>query len=660
MKLTQITARNLKGLTFSLDLATIQFLVGANFAGKSARTDAIRLLLIGYLPELGKRPQSTFEICSGKELVVSGTFDDGTRATRRWYLKGDSVKTESALPPWMQSEEQLTVMLDAATYFAKSDRDRITYVFENISGLTGGNPMEIRLALLGKLTAERKPEDQLTAENIQNFMEALGEYTDDREREPVFKGWTPQGFIEEALAFAKERESSTRARKDMFMETTRGLSYLRTVEAPGADLAKLDAQIEAQSAVVEKTREAKATLAGAAKVNEGFRERRKRLTADLAGRASFAKIRDERAAREETLKAHLGTLAAVDQAEIDATATDERNLAVKMAGVERNLLIVSADNQKLEKEQDEIEAKTACPYCGASGSGWKELKRSELAAALEAGRKKIAELKAEYGEYRAESATLTRQLQTLRGRATEHRQTQTELTVALSRLAEAEKAVAAFAGKEAELAAIPPEDTELADKSARAFLAFDSEQENLRRIEAERKLVIGRANDLKRLAEAEKASNDSAMDHRVAKEGANALREIQSEMVERAFQPLLASANLFCGQILKSPLAYHEGEIGSWRDGAWVGHKTFSGTEKALCYAGIQAALSARSPVRIMLIDELGRLDQENAVHMIEGVALALEGGRIDQFVGIDTGRGELYSKQLPSGFSLQVEEIAQ
>ena len=83
MKFTQITARNLQGLSFTLDLATIQFLVGANFAGKSARTDAIRLLLLGFLPELGKRPQSTFEICSGRELVVSGTFDDGSTASRR-------------------------------------------------------------------------------------------------------------------------------------------------------------------------------------------------------------------------------------------------------------------------------------------------------------------------------------------------------------------------------------------------------------------------------------------------------------------------------------------------------------------------------------------------------------------------------------------------
>ena len=658
MKLTKISARNLKGLSFSLDLATIQFLIGSNFAGKSARTDAIRLLLIGYLPELGKLPRATFGICSGRELVVTGTFDDGTTATRRWFLKGDSVKTEADLPDWLRAEEQMTVMLDAATYFAKSDRDRITYVFENIAGLTGEGPRKTRAELVAKLTAPKEDEEPLGADNIRAFMGELGDYTAAEEREVNFSGWTPQCFIEAALAFTRERESSTRARKDMFGDTARGLAYLRAVEAPGMELAKLDAQIEAQSQVLEKVRESKAQLYAAARINEGFRERRKRLTSDLAGRGSFTKIRDERSGRMEVLRAHLASLVAVEQSEIDAPTQEDRQLAIKMTAVECKLQIASAGNQKLEKEQDEIEAKTSCPYCGASGSGWKELKRMELSAALEAGRKKIAELKAEYGEYRAESATLARQLQTLRGRATEYRQTQAELTTALASLAEAEKAVAAFAGKEAELAAIPPEDAELADKCAQISCKFDAEQENLGRWEAERKLVIGRANDLKRLAEAEKASADSAMDYRVAKAAAEALRDIQADMVARALQPLLVSANLFCGPILKSPLAYHEGEIGSWRDGAWVGHKTFSGTEKALCYAAIQAALSARSPLRIMLIDELGRLDDEKAGRLVESVCGSIAGQKFDQFVGIDTDRATMYGRSEPAGLSLQVLEI--
>ena len=108
------------------------------------------------------------------------------------------------------------------------------------------------------------------------------------------------------------------------------------------------------------------------------------------------------------------------------------------------------------------------------------------------------------------------------------------------------------------------------------------------------------------------------------------------KMVEDAFRPLLTVANSFFGAILKSPLAYNDGEIGTWREGVWVGHRTFSGTEKALCYSAIQMALAASSPVRVMIVDELGRLDAGNAEKLLLAVGHAIKTNRIDQFIGID------------------------
>src|SRR5688572_19947214 len=114
MRLAKVSAQNLKGETFELSLGEILMIVGSNFRGKSARTDAIRLVLLGYLPELGKTNAATFGLCSGKELIVEGEFDNGAKVFRRWWAKGDSIKSEETLPPEFtaQAKDLLTVMLN--------------------------------------------------------------------------------------------------------------------------------------------------------------------------------------------------------------------------------------------------------------------------------------------------------------------------------------------------------------------------------------------------------------------------------------------------------------------------------------------------------------------------------------------------------------------
>ena len=99
MKISNISVRNLEGLTASLDLLSVNFLVGANWSGKTTWLNAVRLALLGYLPERGKTNKATFGLSSGRDMEVTATFADGSRIRRRWYTKGDSVKTEEELPP---------------------------------------------------------------------------------------------------------------------------------------------------------------------------------------------------------------------------------------------------------------------------------------------------------------------------------------------------------------------------------------------------------------------------------------------------------------------------------------------------------------------------------------------------------------------------------
>jgi len=149
-----------------------------------------------------------------------------------------------------------------------------------------------------------------------------------------------------------------------------------------------------------------------------------------------------------------------------------------------------------------------------------------------------------------------------------------------------------------------------------------------------------RRNELQRLAEAERARDTAQAEAKVGKLALEELRKIQGEIVAQAFEPLLKPANRFASRILRAPLAYdaQRAALGMWRDGQWVGSPTFSGIEELVTFAAIQAALSARAPVRIMMLDEMARATGANFDHLIAAVKDAVASGLVDQFVGIIPG----------------------
>src|SRR4029077_10301304 len=99
-------------------------------------------------------------------------------------------------------------------------------------------------------------------------------------------------------------------------------------------------------------------------------------------------------------------------------------------------------------------------------------------------------------------------------------------------------------------------------------------------------------------------------------------------------------ANAIVGKILASDLAFHEGEIGRWDGHRWISHKTFSGTEQALTFVAIAAALSQNAPVRVLIFDELGRLDDVRRLDLIKLLRTARQESYIDQFIVVGALEG--------------------
>lgn len=635
MYLSKISGRQLKGGDFDIPLTRANVLFGENFAGKTRIADAVRLLLVGYLPELGKLPRATFGLASGTSMEVSGIISDGLvdySLSRRWWLDGDTVKSAVEMPDKLKSCSLLTVMLNAEEYFALSDRARVDYVFANI-GMGEVTPDKLRARLLAALhDADKK----FVVPIMTKIEDALAE---EAKECPVI---TAQVWCDEALKAVTEFWKRSKDWKKTMDSTVQGLTGLRAAD----DKFRPVAEAMDERARVERT------ITNLAEAKGG------KMQAFTAQRG--AKVRREAIARELTfsekdaheligLEAKLGLLVA----EIDALPVAVGSIGdynVKVSGLtaahqaaELALQQVNARLRACAEELDEMKGRSSCPYCGTCGDNWKETRMDELTIKMvEIEKERAAAMLAAEGtferrmaaeEERDSAKVIIEKAEALRYQCGQIR---TQVATIKPRLARAD-------ALREELARLP-EDDPLLMKSVDDLQA----EENLRRAELrsldeEIAQANGRAQEITRLAQAEADRDNAEKAQSTAERAGKLIREMQSDLVEQAFAPLLETANAIFGAVLKTPLAYHDGEIGTRRDGVWVGHRTFSGTEKALTYAAIQAALAAKSPIRVMLLDELGRLTANNAELTAAAALNAVAAGHIDQFLGIDPERPGIY-----------------
>lgn len=616
MKLIKIGARNFKGFSFEENLSELTLFVGGNFTGKTARIDAITVLLLGYLPKLGK--SKTFRLSSGKEMEVWGEFDNGLKISRKWKLSGDSVKAESDVPKELSGFGPLAMMLDAQEYFGKGPQDRINYVFANCSsGLEAFTPEAIVSRVRGKV-------DAWTGFNAD--------------------GMTAQQFVDKGIVNMTETAKASTDFAKRMEETVRGLTYLKSNDARGVtvDLTTVDGVIAnltdkisfLTGEISAKSKDHQAMLAA--------RKRRQEIDAELVRTESVSSKLDRLRKNRDQLTADLEALKPpVDEDPIELLRKENQD--VKMAAQNLTTSMAGGRNAiaKAEGELAQLDAKTECPYCGATGDGWKALKAAELAtliAELEANQALLTAKLADSNAVLASTGwTLNRAVQ----REEKYRATENCLSVVDRELSALEGSLGRATALAEEKGKLAPYDAAIEDEMAKLESARGQAKIERGTMENARTSAISRTNDLQRLAEAETSRDKAKAQAEQAQKAKDELREIQSEMVAAAFSPLLRKANGFFRDVIGFDLAYHNGEIGRWRDGVWVSNLTFSGIEELLGYAAIQAALASESPVRVMILDEMLRAHGEVFTKLIKCVTQSVTDGRLDNFVGIIPGKPE-------------------
>lgn len=641
MNITKVSATNLKGRSFDHELSSLTAITGRNFAGKTAIVTAIRLAILGHIPELGKTNRATWELSSGLQMSAKVDFDSGAFIKRTFRMERDSVKEELEASNGkgqgyekQDAEDADFPLLNAEAYFNLTDSERIDYVFAravlpdeykatkiiaDLEQITFGSAHSESIE---KAKAAIVAKVRQTLDNI-DIATGLDELTKDK------------GVLKTEFSYWNKRTKDTQGAARVLTEFK-----LREKECSADTFSEIDTALEAHRKSLGEFNVKKGEFAAQLAEAKRTAIRRNQLTEIVhsAGVDNSAAIEGY----EKKIKAQLPASKKTDPAEkLEAARAKQSEL-----NTQSRLLTANIDGHQKAiveaiEELDDLSHKKACPFCKSKGKGW----QAEVQKGYEEKKAAAENLKA---ESEAKLKDLTGQLETLMKSIEKMTALQNEITNAKADIDQMgirisdlknnqESQDKSRAQSKAELenllvAKVPSDDqqAELNSSLAQVHIAIES-------LEARRTAATQLEQDMKRAAEAGLEHEEAAAYVAVIKEVGAKLKELKEQMVANVFDGLLKTANAICGQILASPLAFHEGDIGRWNGSKFITHRAFSGTEKALAYICIATALSTQSPFKLVILDEFGRLDPDNQVRVAAALGKAQADGVIDQAVIIGT-----------------------
>jgi hypothetical protein len=177
--------------------------------------------------------------------------------------------------------------------------------------------------------------------------------------------------------------------------------------------------------------------------------------------------------------------------------------------------------------------------------------------------------------------------------------------------------------------------------------------------QAQHRHAAGKLRELEQQALAHRRS------HGLWVEFGGAVEEEWSRLIASAMERLLAPANEMLAGLLASPLEIRDGELGrrmsaaeaasthrALEAGSWISHEVFSATEQLLSYMAYVWALSSAAPLRIVLLDELGRLTPDLQRELMRRATQWVREGRIHQFIGA------MAAEKMPRGMPEEIKLV--
>lgn len=588
MKINTLKIRNFKGFSGSFDLGLVTLVIGANFRHKTTIPMAIRLALSGKLPPpIGV--QGVYDALAGNphesgQLAVDLDLEENRSVSWLWTKNAQGkISTDGGVPADLAMPEML---MEPRLFFAKTAAERIKTIFA---------ACEIDVDI-GKAITDRLGEVQVSpVVHCESFLETI------RTKMASLPDDPPQAFTGMLLDWLK---ASAKQYSDTAKQASGAFAAFRVGEPQGAVKDVSESLAEARKVLV-------AMQAKAGQDDNFYAIEQMEAKLSLLGNKVDPK-------EAKTLKLIVES-PPVDEEEIEDIKPE---LIRKQVELSRGVAMATGDLNSAVSKLDKLKDWDACPICKASKKGWKQVALEELNKSRETASKTVDSLQDQLKE-------VSDQLEAIksfeRSKADLDRfQKQQSLVKEIDRLKE-----------------LPPKDVVFLGK-------IEVQQTEVNRLEAEQARWTASRTDFARKETLEKDILRNGCGAEVFKTVAKIVSEEQGKLIDDAFKQVLRVAKHFTDGLLNSPIEFVNGELGRRvaqvdREqgniapvGAWISHEAFSGTEELLAYAGFSVALCADAAIKIVMLDELGRLDPQRKIDIVNRMLQLTQKGVIDQAILVD------------------------
>lgn len=612
MKAESISYSNVKGTDGHYALTGVNLVSGPNFSGKSAFLSAIKIHLWGHDLELGKQHKATMLLAAESRPEMTTAMVIDTQASMKsWKRKGEGeVKfTETGEVP-----ELPAILMDMDEFLGpkKTEQDRINYVFARISDADIGFSDDDLIARITALEAVPvKPAEAARGKLLDFITKSIA----NRKRDKM----KIQTWLDYLLTKIKEMKKEA---DDNHKSTAATLIPLKPTGPAPKD----------QSAEIKTKQENRALIASQ------IADLKSRQQMHETALKHIAEIDAQLALPTEDTSALMAELEKL-KAENAAYKSQTKALADKLSRLRERAKAIKEEKEKLSAEEAALKQFIALNKCSNPGCPFGQGYEADHGKLLVAMGEKAEEysktvkegekLKADHAA--SEKKDAAHASITTRIAALEH-----ELTSKRFLTEGARQQLLAERSKIVQGEPVPPEAISALQSK---IDALDAELATLAALQRE---FDQRAGNQKTLLTLEQKILEYTAESAILLLAKDVVSEIQQQILEHAFTPLLEKARPFTDSLLtpaKNGIEYRNGSLGMATDAGWVPIKLFSDSQKAISFAGLAVALAQSSPFKVVFMDEMGKFEhspRNRKLLVVQRMCDLVRQGVIHAFFGAD------------------------
>lgn len=678
-----------KGVRVIYELKPFTAITGPNFSGKTAIADAIRLALIGYVPSLGKRNQSTMQLADGDTMSVRATFNDNQANSRKWTRTGKGVSLGEDvghewpaeildIGVWLGATQAERIRMVAGASGASEELEKMVREFNGKSGVDTVEKLEAEITALKESLKFAKAQAKTYEQTLRGAADidtdaapvADAKGASEQARQKV---WGIRSTLTDVQKELAKAEQADHAADDAAAQ----LAGIETLDAYGMDenyarekIASIRHDLNVQTQTVHDLRSRLETTTGWVS----------KLINDIARlKAERDELEKDYAVRNGIQYPISGIAPTGEQmhwAKLVIHEAQEKLTSARAARVH-----AEADRKQLEDAFNGLINEPCCPTCKNNSEGWMRHARLFYSEKIDKAQEHVIDLTVAEDTAADELKAAQWQQTDLTQRAREHetvakitRRKQINLEIftageSLKRMREkaakhqADLDAATNPAAQADKLAEAERLERLIDSTRKAFRLqeiikarpnadyisdFVGKNEDLQAA-----LVTAVADEQSALA-AEKAWIEQEERSRMMAEARTRYDAINEEMVQTNHQIdvlsgiLLSQQEALWGSINRACKAFSDiarevtlevrnGEIGARNEtGSWIPYDALSGSEQIMAAAAVQIALCERAPAKILMLDELSRMTARTKSAFADVLQRLLDEKVVDQVIVVD------------------------